>query len=180
MSDEIPVPSELETAFQKALAKREAWEARLKEPLSEEDLTTCPACGVSGDFWLREIGKRVTWQPFALEFDPENGLVEGEYLSFDYADDVLVDYFECGDCSTQWADLNELQHALVSAMHARADASYLEQMLVDETKNALAVLVCHTGVRLTLERNDPDALAQAREALGLPVQVPKKEEPHGE
>lgn len=60
---------------------------------------------------------------------------------------------------------------------ARKDAEWLEQTLPPsnehgELSNALAVLIVTPKIRAFLEANDPKALEQAREALGLPEVVP--------
>jgi hypothetical protein len=56
---------------------------------------------------------------------------------------------------------------------ARKDADYLELTLPPDNdegrvSNALAVLLCTPRIREFIEKTDPQALAQARQALGLP------------
>jgi hypothetical protein len=113
--------------------------------LTDEDCERCPNCGTDGH-WMQEVGNRSTWQPFSIYVDSVNGVMPGDYDEYQTGDDV---------------------QSLVAAKHGRADAAALELEIGDPAQNALAVLISTTPVRLHLELHDPQALAQARTALGL-------------
>src|SRR5438067_1920132 len=115
--------------------------------LTDKDVELCPNCGSEGR-WAVENGKRFTWQPVSFTLDPKHGLIESDYDSFDYGDDVEIESWSCSACEDEWPTLDALERAVVAAKHARADADRLEIEIGTKQQNALALMVTNPGVRL--------------------------------
>lgn len=133
----------------------------------------CPNCGTSENF--QEVGTTCRMQPFALGVDEDGDIEVLDWYEYRDGDDVDDAVFQCRSCFTEWATLGDLQAAMLAAKQARIniehDADRLE--LPDVVKNAhrpmmaLSVLILDRKIRTFLEANDPKALEQAREALGV-------------
>lgn len=141
--------------------------------LRVEDLERCPHCGFVGEYWLREVGTKPSWQPFSLIVHPKEGLIAAVYDHWQVGDDCEVEHFECRECLFPWPDLEAVGRALVAAKHARDDAAVMAADAIEGDWDperlgyALAVFVTSPGLRGLLEANDPKALEQARAALLL-------------
>lgn len=72
----------------------------------------CPSCQAEGSF--QELAERSTWQPLTFRMDEKRGLVEDDYSSFDYGDDVRVTGYECRECGASWDSAQHLCLALVA------------------------------------------------------------------
>jgi hypothetical protein len=150
----------------------------MNDLLAVEDLV-CPNCGNGGDYWIQEAGTRITWQPFQLILEDDNTIGFGDWSTYETGDETENETYECRECMFEWPSLADLHEALVSAKHARADADALERTVAGavtddnvhevwaEVENALAVLIATPRIRGFLEKHDPQALEQARAALGL-------------
>ena len=73
-------------------------------------MIACPECGAADAF--QELGERVTWQPIRLIRDDGGALVEDDYSSFDYGDDVKVTGYQCTGCEHEWPTLRALDDAI--------------------------------------------------------------------
>jgi hypothetical protein len=127
------------------------------------DPNVCPSCGAEES--IRELGKRYTWQPLTLCYDAEGQLADDEYREFDYADDVEVTGFECGECMEQWETLAGLA-AAQRFRHALEDHAEFWELRADR----LQALVdgSRTHPREALERAAAEGRAQAfRHALAI-------------
>lgn len=98
----------------------------------------CPNCGNTNT--LREIGKRVTWQPVRLAWVSDE-LSIGDYHEWQYGDDPLIDCYDCVDCGTEWPTINALQVAMISNPFPRhAGENLLYTTLVDRGHRAEDVI----------------------------------------
>lgn len=119
----------------------------------------CPVCGEDN---FQENARRFTWQPLTFVADPEHGLVEGDYGSFDYADDVQIDSVECSGCGATWSSAASLERAMLAA--AALDEL---QALLDETEveidppagYKLALHYLHRAAGRSGDEGKPDGLS---------------------
>lgn len=86
------------------------------------DPNVCPSCGALHS--LRELAKRVTWQPVVFKYVPESALPTAiDYSLFETDDETEVTGIDCSSCGAEWASLADLalEQRRIQALRDHAD-----------------------------------------------------------